>query len=408
VSTTRSIVVVGAGLAGGHAALALREHGFEGEVTLIGAEPHLPYNRPPLSKQYLRGEKPLPKLFMKPRETFDDQRIQVLLGRRAMAVDRHGHRVLLADGTELAYDKLLLATGSVPARLDVPGRMLDGVHTLRTIEDADAIGRDAADAETVAVIGGGWIGSEVAASLRQMGREVTLITADSRPLQRVLGREVAGIYAGLHAEHGVRVVPGRVSGLHGRERVEAVDLADGSRIAAQAVVVGIGAAPDLRLAREAGLATAARGVLADERLRTEDPDIFVAGDLAAAWHPIYGRRLRVEHWDNAIEQGKVAAANLLGGNVSYARRPYFYSDQFDLGMEYRGLAADVDDVVVSGDPESRAFVAFWLEDDRIVAAMNANVWDAGDALQALVEAQPRVDRHQLAIHGARVAESVAA
>jgi 3-phenylpropionate/trans-cinnamate dioxygenase ferredoxin reductase subunit len=408
VSNPRSIVIVGAGLAGGHAALALRERGYEGRVTLVGAESHAPYSRPALSKQYLRGEKPAAKLFLRAQEAYADQNIDLVMGRRATSIQRQEHFVVLDGGTLLPYEKLLLATGSRAAHLDVPGSRLEGVHYLRTLEDADAIAKEASQIETVAVIGGGWIGSEVAASLRQMGLDVTLVTADSLPLQRVLGREVATIFAELHRQNGVRVVPGRVVSLHGRERVEAVELADGTRLAAQAVVAGVGARPDLGLALQAGLQTADGGVAVDEFLRSGDPDISVAGDLASAWHPVYGRRVRVEHWDNAIEQGKLAAGTMLGDLVPYDRRPYFYSDQFDLGMEYRGLAGDVDDVVISGDIRSRAFCAFWLRDDRIVAAMNANLWDVGDQLQALVETQPVVDRERLAREGAGVGEAVGA
>jgi 3-phenylpropionate/trans-cinnamate dioxygenase ferredoxin reductase subunit len=408
VSNPRSIVIIGAGLAGGHAALALRERGYEGRVTLVGAESHAPYSRPALSKQYLRGEKPAAKLFLRAPEAYAEQDIDLVMGRRATGIQRQEHFVVLDGGTLLPYERLLLATGSRPAHLDVPGSRLEGLHYLRTLEDADAIAKEAGQVETVAVIGGGWIGSEVAASLRQMGRDVTLVTADALPLQRVLGREVATIFADLHRHNGVRVVPGRVVSLHGRERVEAVELADGTRLAAQAVIAGVGARPDLGLALQAGLETADGGVAVDELLRSGDRDILVAGDLAAAWHPVYGRRLRVEHWDNAIEQGKLAAGTMLGDVVPYERRPYFYSDQFDLGMEYRGLAGDVDDVVINGDIGSRAFCAFWLRDDRIVAAMNANLWDVGDQLQALVETQPVVDRERLAREGAGVGEAVGA
>jgi 3-phenylpropionate/trans-cinnamate dioxygenase ferredoxin reductase subunit len=408
VSTPRSIVIVGAGLAGGHAALTLRELGYDGRLTLVGAEVNPPYSRPPLSKQYLRGEKAAAKLFLRPADAYADQHIELVLGRRAASIQRHERFVVLDNGSLLAYDRLVLATGSRPAHLDVPGSRLEGVHYLRTLEDADAIATEASQIESVAVIGGGWIGSEVAASLRQMGKDVTLIGADPLPLQRVLGREVAGAYADVHRANGVRLVSGRVVGLHGRERVEAVDLTDGTRITAQAVVAGIGAKADLRLATEAGLATADGGIAVDQFLRSGDTDIYVAGDLAAAWHPIYGRRLRVEHWDNAIEQGKLVARNILGEAVPYERRPYFYSDQFDLGMEYRGLAVDVDDVVISGDIGSREFCAFWLHEDRIVSAMNANVWDVGDQLQSLVETQPLVDRARLAREGAQIALPVAA
>jgi 3-phenylpropionate/trans-cinnamate dioxygenase ferredoxin reductase subunit len=270
------------------------------------------------------------------------------------------------------------------------------MHYLRTASDADALRDAATGARSVAVIGGGWIGSEVAASLRQLGAAVTLISNLARPLERVLGPEVAEVYRSLHRQNGVRLVNGHVSFIEGDDHVDGVRLSDGQRVAADVVVVGVGAAPNVKLATRGGLETRDGAIAVDEYLRTSVPNIYAAGDVAAAWHPRYGRHVRVEHWDNAIHQGRAAAANILGAAEPYARTPYFYSDQFDLGMEYRGYAPEWGRVVVRGDLEAREFHAFWMADGRVIAAMNANLWDDGEELARLVESEQRVDPDRLA------------
>jgi 3-phenylpropionate/trans-cinnamate dioxygenase ferredoxin reductase subunit len=311
----------------------------------------------------------------------------------------------LDDGTNLTYDALLIATGAAPRHLGSTPVSLAGVHYLRSAQNADAIRTAAASAKRIAVIGGGWVGSEVAASLRQLGHEVTLISALPRPLEHVLGPEVAEVYRQLHAENGVRLVQGRVSFIQGTRSVEEIRLSDGHGVSADLVVIGVGAVARLQLATRAGLETTEGGIAVDEYLRTSVPNIYAAGDVAAAWHPRFGRHLRVEHWDNAIQQGKTAAANILGANEPYARTPYFYSDQFDLGMEYRGFAPEWGRVVVRGDLAKREFLAFWLADNRIVAAMNANLWNDGAELQRLVESEDRVDLTRLADAGVPLAEA---
>jgi 3-phenylpropionate/trans-cinnamate dioxygenase ferredoxin reductase subunit len=395
-SGTEGMVIVGGGLAGATAAFSLRERGFDGRVTIIAEEQLPPYERPPLSKGYLRGESSIDDAFVRPAADYEAEGIELMLGRRAVTIDAPGRRVNLADGETLTYRALLLATGAAPRPLRSAQAFLRGVHLLRDASDADALRGAAAAADRIAVVGGGWIGSEVAASLRQLGHEVTLISNMARPLERVLGPEVADVYAGLHASHGVQLVNGHVAAIEGDRGVEAVRLADGRRARADLVVVGVGAAPRIKLALRAGLDTIDGAVRVDEHLRSSAPTIYAAGDVAAAWHPRYGRHLRVEHWDNAIRQGRTAAANMLGAEEAYARTPYFYSDQFDLGMEYRGLATAWDQVVLRGDLEAREFDAFWLADGRVVAAMNANRWDDGNALRRLVDSEAPVDPARLA------------
>ncbi len=390
-----AVVIVGGGLAGATAAFALRDHGFSGQVTLVGEEEAVPYERPPLSKGYLRGEEPMEEAQVRPLAEYEAEGIELWRGRRAVTLDPIARRLNLDDGTDLTYDALLIATGAAPRQLVATQAYLGGVHYLRTLADADALRVAAAGAAAIAVVGGGWLGSEVAASLRQMGYDITLISNLPRPLGRVLNPEVAEVYRGLHAEHGVRLVHGHVAALEGESFVSAVRLADGQRVDADLVVVGVGAVPRTKLALRAGLQTEHGGIAVDEYLRSSVPNIYAAGDVAAAWHPRFGRHLRLEHWDNAIHQGKAVAANILGANEPYAHTPYFYSDQFDLGMEYRGFAPEWGEVVIRGDLAAREFHAFWLADGRVIAAMNANLWDDADELQQLVESKERIDRARL-------------
>ena len=391
-----SVVVVGGGLAGANAAFALRENGFTGRVVLVSEEEEPPYERPPLSKEYLRGEKPIEAAHVKPLADYEANGIELLRGRRAVTLDPRRRQVNLDDGTNLGYDALLIATGAAPRKLSSTQAYLDGMHYLRTVADADALREAASRSHAIVVIGGGWIGSEVAASLRQLGHDVTLTTNLERPLQRLLGPEVAEVYRQVHLENGVRLAHGHVSLIEGDRHVTGVRLSDGQRLPADLVVVGVGAAPRIKLATRGGLDTRDGAITADEYLRTSVPSIYAAGDVAAAWHPRFGRHLRVEHWDNAIRQGKAAAANILGANQPYARTPYFYSDQFDLGMEYRGHAPEWSRVVIRGDVAAREFHAFWLADGRVSAAMNVNLWDDGKELKRLVDSEDRVDPDRLA------------
>lgn len=389
-SDVQTIVIVGASLAGAKAAEALRKEGYEGRIVLIGDEPNLPYIRPPLSKDYLRGESERDQIFVHPQAWYEERLVELHLSTPVRAIKPATREVVLNDGRRVAFDRLLLATGASPRRLDIPGNDLAGVHYLRTVEDADAIRVAATTARRVVVIGGGWVGAEVTASIRQLGPPVAMVAPGSVPLERVLGPEVGAVYRDLHAEHGVDLFMNqRAAAFRGRTTVEAVETADGTRIEGDLVVVGVGAQPRTQLAADAGL-DVGDGVLVDQYLETSAPGIFAAGDVASAWHPLLGARIRIEHWDNARRQGPAAARNLLGKGEPYVRIPYFYSDQYDLGMEYAGYARTWDQVVFRGEPAGRAFVAFWLTDGRVVAGMNANVWQVNDAIAALVASKERV------------------
>jgi len=394
-----TFLIVGAGLAGATAAESLREEGFDGRIVLIGEETERPYERPPLSKGYLLGTAERDTIYVHPETWYAEHDVDLRLGTTVAGIDPTGHQATLADGTRLGYTKLLLATGSSPRRLGVPGADQDGVLYLRRAQDSDQIKQTLQSASRVAVVGGGWIGLEVTAAARAAGVEVTLLEAARLPLLAVLGPELAEVFAGLHREHGVDARFGaqvaEITGAAGR--ADGVRLADGARIAADAVIVGIGIAPNTRLAGAAGLKVD-NGVLVDAQLRSSDPDMYAAGDVANAFHPLLGRSIRVEHWANALNQPKVAATSMLGRDVAYDRVPYFFTDQYDLGMEYSGYVEPgaYDQVVFRGDVAGREFVAFWLAGGRVLAGMNVNVWDVTDPIRALVRSGRGVDAAALA------------
>jgi 3-phenylpropionate/trans-cinnamate dioxygenase ferredoxin reductase subunit len=374
-------VIAGAGLAGAKAAEALRVEGFEGRIVLVGDEREAPYERPPLSKDYLRGESPREQARVHEDGFYADHDIELLTGTTVTDLNAAARDVTLSTGERLGYDRLLLATGSEPRRLSVPGAELDGVHHLRTFADSDAIAAALQPGARAVIAGGGWIGMEVAASARQKGLDVTIVELEDVPLSRALGREAGLIYARLHREHGVQLHTGvAVARVEGEGRVERVVLADGRALDADLLVCGLGAIPRTVLAERAGLAIE-NGVLTDASLQTSDPHVFAAGDIANAEHPFYGRRVRVEHWANALNQPEVAARAMLGKPATYDKLPYFFSDQYDAGMEYRGLAIGADAFEIDGDAEAYEFVAYWRREGRTIAAMNVNVWDVGDELE---------------------------
>ncbi|MDX3337645.1 MULTISPECIES: FAD-dependent oxidoreductase [Streptomyces] len=408
VDAHQTFVIVGAGLAGAKAAETLRAEGFTGRVILIGDERDHPYERPPLSKGYLDGKAERDSVFTHERPWYAGADIELHLGQPVTALDRYARTVQLGDGTVIHYDKLLLATGSEPRRLDIPGTDLAGVHHLRRLAHADrlrnvlaALGRDNGH---LVIAGAGWIGLEVAAAARGYGAEVTVVEAEPTPLHQVIGPELGQIFTELHRAHGVRFHFGaRLTEITGQDgMVFAVRTDDGEEHLAHDVLAAIGAAPRSALAEAAGLEMAERahggGIAVDASLRTSDPHIYAAGDVAAAVHPLLGTRLRVEHWANALNGGPAAARAMLGRDVTYDRVPYFFSDQYDLGLEYSGWAppGSYDEVIIRGDAGKREFIAFWLKDRRVLAGMNVNVWDVTETVQELIRARQQHDPEALA------------
>jgi 3-phenylpropionate/trans-cinnamate dioxygenase ferredoxin reductase subunit len=391
-----TFVIVGASLAGAKAAETLRAEGFDGRLVLIGAEHERPYERPPLSKDYLRGEVGREKVYVHAEDFYAEQRIELRLGQPAVHLNAAAKELTLDDGAPLHYDRLLLTTGAEPRRLRIPGNDLDGVLYLRSVEDSDVLRQRLDRGGKIVVVGAGWIGAEVAASARQRGLDVVLIDPNQVPLERVLGTEVGSFYRGIHADHGVQLLMGNgVAAFEGDRRVERVRTRDGRLIECDFVVVGVGVQPRTALAAQAGIAVN-DGVIVDEHLHTSVPGVFAAGDVARAHHPLYGHSIRVEHWANALNQGPAAARSMLGHADAYDRVPYFFSDQYDVGMEYSGFAHDWDRVVFRGDPASREFIAFWLAGEHVVAGMNVNVWDVTDPIQRLIRERVAVEDRRLA------------
>ncbi len=393
--TRPTLAIVGASLAGAKAAEGARDAGFDGRIVLVGDEAHAPYERPPLSKDVLRGEKDVDSTRVHPDGFYREHDIELVTD-EVVALDLDGGRLELAGGAAVEFQSAVLATGAEPRRLDISGADLDGIHHLRTVDDSLRLRDAVKGAARVAVIGAGWIGSEVAASARQLGADVVLIDPAPVPLQRVLGDEIGAVFRQLHADHGVTLRLGAgVEVLRGTKAVEEVVLGDGRIERADVVVVGIGVMPRTGLAEAAGLEVD-NGIVVDERLETVVPGIFAAGDVANAWHPLLERRLRVEHWANAQNQGLAAGRNAAGAGEAYDRLPYFFSDQYDLGMEYVGHGSSDDEVVVRGDLESRELIAFWHRDGIVTAAMNMNVWDVVDDLKAVVGSRKPIELGRLA------------
>ncbi|MGY0486691.1 NAD(P)/FAD-dependent oxidoreductase [Streptomyces sp. WG-D5] len=406
VDADQTFVIVGGGLAGAKAAETLRSEGFTGRVILIGDERDHPYERPPLSKGYLQGKEERDSVFVHEPAWYASNDIELHLGQTVTAVDRADRTVLLGEGTVIRYDKLLLATGAEPRRLDIPGTHLAGVHHLRRLAHAErlknvlaSLGRDNGH---LVIAGAGWIGLEVAAAAREYGAEVTVVEPEATPLHSVLGPEVGQIFTELHGDHGVRFHFGaKLTEITGQDGMVLAALTDdGEEHPAHDVLAAIGAAPRTALAEAAGLDLADRahggGIAVDATLRTSDPDIFAAGDVAAVQHPLFDDRLRVEHWANALNGGPAAARAMLGKDITYDRVPYFFSDQYDLGLEYSGWAppGSYDQVVLRGDAGKREFIAFWLKDGQVLAGMNVNVWDVTEQIQRLIRsgAKPGVER----------------
>lgn len=400
-STPQSIVIIGGGLAGAKTAEALRDNGHEGSITLIAAEDHLPYERPPLSKGYMAGKVGFDKAIVHPEVWYKENNVTLRQGVRATAIDAGSRKVTVDDGgnTEtIDYDKLVLATGSVVRKLPIPGADASNVHYLRTVEDSDAIKATFGEGKKLVLIGGGWIGLEVASAARGAGTEVTVLEGGKLPLLKVLGETVAQVFADLHVSNGVDLrTEVKITDIVTEEgRAVGVRLDDGEVVPADAVVIGIGVTPVIDLAESAGL-DIDNGVLVDATLRTSNPDIYAVGDIANHDHPVLGHRIRVEHWATALNQPAAAVKSLLGEDTEFTNLPYFFTDQFDLGCEYVGHATGSQEkVFIRGDLETREFVAFWVDaDNRILAAMNVNVWDVPDQIKPLIASGKSVDTERL-------------
>ncbi|MGC0332155.1 3-phenylpropionate/trans-cinnamate dioxygenase ferredoxin reductase subunit [Streptomyces sp. SAI-170] len=409
VDADQTFVIVGGGLAGAKAAETLRAEGFTGRVILICDERDHPYERPPLSKGYLLGKDERDSVFVHEPAWYARHDVELHLGQTVDAIDPAAKTVRFGDdGTLVRYDKLLLATGAEPRRLDIPGTDLTGVHHLRRLAHAErlkgvlgALGRDNGH---LVIAGAGWIGLEVAAAARGYGAEVTVIEPGPTPLHGALGPELGNVFAELHREHGVRFhFGGRLTEIVGQDGlVLAARTDDGEEHPAHDVLAAIGAAPRIALAEAAGLEIADRahggGIVVDERLRTSDPDIYAAGDVASFPLALFDSRIRVEHWANALNGGPAAARAMLGKDVVYDRMPYFFTDQYDLGMEYSGWAppGSYDQVVIRGDAGKREFIAFWVKEGRVLAGMNVNVWDVTEPIQNLIRSRAQVNTEALA------------
>ncbi len=397
-----AFVIVGASLAGAKAAETLREEGFEGAVVLIGTEDQYPYERPPLSKGYLLGKDARESVFVHEDVWYAEHDVDLRRGTTVTSIDRAGHRVGLAGGESVPYDRLLITTGASPRRLNIPGGDLDGVRYLRTVGDSEQLGAALRGGGQVVIAGAGWIGLETAAAAREYGCEVTIVEPESGVLQRSLGPELGEVFADLHRSHGVTFRFGEgLSELTGSGgAVTSAVTSSGAELPAHTVIIAVGVLPNVGLAADAGLAVD-NGIVVDEALRTSDPDIFAAGDVANAFNTLLGRRVRVEHWANALTGGPVAARSMMGQDASYDWVPYFFSDQYDLGMETAGLPdpGSYDEVVYRGDKDSLEFISFWLADRVVVAGMNVNVWDVNEDIQALIRSGGVVDPDRLADPG---------
>lgn len=397
-------MVVGAGLAGARAAQTLRREGYEGRIVLVGQEDVRPYDRPPLSKAFLTSGAGFDQLALHKPNFYESKGIELVVGTAAVVLDVAARQVELSSGECLCYDQVLLATGASPRRLRVPGAGLAGVCYLRDLHDAGRLRAALGAGTRLVVVGAGWIGCEVAAAARALGAQVSVVDVLDAPLARVLGPEVGALFARLHADHGVRLHMGTgVEEIRGAGSVEEVRLADGSALGADVVVVGVGVVPRAGLAAAAGVEVD-DGVVVDEHLGTSAPGVWAAGDVASAYHPHYGRHVRLEHWAAAAHQGPVAARNMLGASVAYERLPYFWSEQYDLSLEYTGYAPRWDQVVLRGELGQADFGAFWLEMGRVVAAMCTQEGDMVDQLDAVLRSGSAIEPGRLADPGASLVE----
>jgi 3-phenylpropionate/trans-cinnamate dioxygenase ferredoxin reductase component len=392
---SETFVIVGAGLAGGAAVFTLRQDGFDGRVILIGAEKHPPYERPPLSKEYLRGESSFEQALFQPHDFYDENGIELRCGVRATRIDAREKTVELDSGEHVAYDRLLYAAGVKNRHVQVPGSDLEGVYSLRTVADCDLIRGEISPGRKAVVVGMGFIGSEVAASLRQSGVEVTVVDRNTVPLRRVLGEEVGRVIEGIHRDHGAELIfEDSVAAFEGESRVEGVTTTKGRRLGCDFVVVALGVEPVVEPLTGTGVEID-NGVVVDEYCRTGVEGIYAAGDVANHYHPVFGRHIRVEHWQNALKQGEAAARSMLGDGEPYREIPWFWSDQYEHNLQYAGFHRDWDELVVRGSLEDLSFVAFYRKDERVLAAV---AMDRGRDLRRsvpLIKGRERIEASKL-------------
>lgn len=376
-------VIIGAGIGGGTAVEALRDGGYTSSIALIGADPAAPYYRPDLSKKVMLEDSDPSESALRGEDWYPAHDVTTFFATSVAELDAKNRTLTLDSGDTLTYGQAILATGSVPRALDVPGAELGNIHTLRDAGDAVAIRSQFGQGQKVVIIGGGWIGLEVAAAAKSNGCDVTVVLRSGPPLKSVLGEEIGRYFEDLHRANGIEfLADADTVRFSGAKAVETVETTAGD-LPADLVVVGIGADPIIDLAKSAGLDTD-NGVLVDEHMRSSEPTIFAIGDIANARNTLLDKRLRVEHWDNAVRHAAVAAATITGAEEEYDWQPYFYTDQFDLGMEYVGHGSSDDDVVIRGDKSTGEFIVFWTRGGKVSAAMNVNIWDYGDELRALV------------------------
>lgn len=398
-ASSPTFVIIGGGLAGAKAAEALRGKDFGGQVVLFCAEDRLPYERPPLSKEFMAGNKTIEEFTVQPKSWYAEHDVDLRLGTEITTLDRTAHMVAFNSGDHEHYDKLLLATGSHARKPPIPGSDADGVYYLRTVDDATELLAQLGDGRRLAIVGAGWIGLEVAASARGPGTDVTVVESAALPLLASLGREAAEVFVGLHRDHGVDLRLGTTVDeiTTADHKATGLRLGDGSTVEADAVLVAVGAMPNIEVAERSGLVIAHSGIAVDESLKSSDDDIYAVGDIAAAEHPLFGVPIRTEHWANALKQPAVAVAGMLGTPGTYDELPYFFTDQYDLGMEYVGYAPQYELAVTRGDLGKREFTMFWLDGGhRVLAGMNVNIWEGLDDIKQLVRSRRPVDAEALA------------
>ncbi|MGN5731759.1 NAD(P)/FAD-dependent oxidoreductase [Arthrobacter psychrochitiniphilus] len=394
------MVIIGGGLTAATAAESLRKEGWDGAITIVADEAETPYQRPPLSKGFLAGKEGEDALLPLPANWYPENNVTLRTGTAATALDPAAHTVTLADGTVLSYAKALIATGAAPRRIPFPGVELKGVYTFRTKADSVAMKELlTGGGKNVVMIGSGWIGMEIAATATELGNKVALMGLEEVPLSVAIGAQLGTVFTNRHKEAGVQFeLPASAAEIQGSDgQVTSVLTTTGVTLPADIVIVAVGVVPNISLAKGAGL-TINNGIEVDASLHTSAADVFAAGDVANAMHPVTGMHARSEHWANAIASGKVAAKSMLGKDAVLDDIPYFYTDQFDLGMEYSGFGALTKDaeVVIRGDLEKREFIAFWVLEGRVVAGMNVNIWDVQDAIKALISSGRTIDTAKLA------------